>query len=357
MKEGFVIGGGFIVVGLLLQLMVGSLNWAAFARPVNLFILAAFLLMICIAAIIRKNNYPLHFLTTHRAAVPALVYAAGLTVIMGLTRQTGDGGWFSDMLTFWPFVLIYAYLEFLLGLIIIRRLSHMFRHKKHHHSTTRRSWRHDVAFLLNHAGLFVTLLCATLGNPDMHRMRLAAYQGEMQWQAIDDHQNAIQAPVGITLQRFILEEYPDGSPRRYASDILIQTRNGKKYTATVEVNKPVKINGWNIYQYGYDVERGAQSQYSVLEVVSDPWLPAVYVGIFMMLAGALSLFLIRSTAAAGISDAELEKEREKRRAKKAREAEKRKLAEEFRGEHHHHHHHHHHSGGDSDSHSHYHTER
>ena len=66
MKEGFVIGGGFIVAGLLLQLMVGSLNWAAFARPVNLFILAAFLLMICIAAIIRKNNYPLHFLTTHR---------------------------------------------------------------------------------------------------------------------------------------------------------------------------------------------------------------------------------------------------------------------------------------------------
>lgn len=356
MKEGFVIGGGFIVAGLLLELLVGSVNWAAFVWPVNLFILAAFLLIICIAAIVRKNNYPLHFLTTHRAAVPALTYAVGLTIIMGLTRQTDDGGWFSDMLTFWPFVLIYTYIEFLLGLIIIRRLSHMFGHKKHHHSTTRRSWRHDIAFLLNHVGLFITLLCATLGNPDMHRMRLVANQGETQWQGIDDEMRTVELPVGINLQRFILEEYPDGSPRRFASEIQIFTRNGKKYAATVDVNKPVKFSGWKIYQYGYDVERGAQSQYSILEVVSDPWLPAVYVGIFMMLAGALSLFLIRSTAAAGISREELEKERKAREAKKAREAEKRKLAEEFRGEHHHHHHHHHH-GGDSDSHSHYHTER
>ena len=161
--------------------------------------------------------------------------------------------------------------------------------------------------------------------------------------------------MGIKLQHFILEEYPDGSPRRFASEIQIFTRNGKKYAATVDVNKPVKFDGWKIYQYGYDVERGAQSEYSILEVVSDPWLPAVYVGIFMMLAGALSLFLIRSTAAAGISREELEKQRKARREKKAREAEKRKLAEEFRGEHHHHHHHHH--GGDSDSHAHYHTER
>ena len=36
---------------------------------------------------------------------------------------------------------------------------------------------------------------------------------------------------------------------------------------------------------------GAQSQISILELVSDPWLPLVYTGIYMMLAGAVVLLL------------------------------------------------------------------
>jgi cytochrome c biogenesis factor len=32
---------------------------------------------------------------------------------------------------------------------------------------------------------------------------------------------------------------------------------------------------------------GAQSQTSILELVRDPWLPLVYTGIYMMLAGAV----------------------------------------------------------------------
>ncbi len=36
---------------------------------------------------------------------------------------------------------------------------------------------------------------------------------------------------------------------------------------------------------------GAQSQISILELVSDPWLPLVYTGIYMMLAGAVCMFL------------------------------------------------------------------
>ena len=36
---------------------------------------------------------------------------------------------------------------------------------------------------------------------------------------------------------------------------------------------------------------GAQSHISILELVSDPWLPFVYVGIYMMLGGAVCLFV------------------------------------------------------------------
>jgi hypothetical protein len=37
---------------------------------------------------------------------------------------------------------------------------------------------------------------------------------------------------------------------------------------------------------------GKWSEVSVFELVRDPWLPAVYTGIFLMLAGAACLFLL-----------------------------------------------------------------
>ena len=61
-------------------------------------------------------------------------------------------------------------------------------------------------------------------------------------------------------------------------------------TSTVDVNNPVEVEGWRIYQYSYDTQMGAMSQTSILELVSDPWLPLVYTGIYMMLAGAVCLF-------------------------------------------------------------------
>ena len=96
-------------------------------------------------------------------------------------------------------------------------------------------------------------------------------------------------PLAVELKRFIMETYDDGSPRRFASDIQIFTQSGKNILATVDVNKPVEVDGWKIYQYGYDTQMGAQSSTSILELVSDPWLPAVYVGIYLMLAGALCM--------------------------------------------------------------------
>jgi cytochrome c biogenesis protein ResB len=59
---------------------------------------------------------------------------------------------------------------------------------------------------------------------------------------------------------------------------------------TVEVNKPYKARGWNFYQLGYEEKMGPASQLSIIEAVYDPWLPLVYTGIFLMIAGALYLF-------------------------------------------------------------------
>ena len=284
MKEGFLIGGGLIFAGLMLELCVGPVVWEAFAWPANGVVFAGFLALIAVMFVLRKKVYAFRFIGTYQAAIPALIYAVVLTIIMGLTRQEVNGKWLSNMLSFWPFVLIYVYIAAILGVIILRRI--------HNSQFTIHNLKHDVPFLLNHLGLFLALTTATLGNADMQRVKMITAIGEPEWRALAPGGAIKEMPLAIELKKFIMETYDDGSPKRFASEIQILTESGKNIETTVDVNKPYEVDGWKIYQYGYDTQMGAESQISILELVSDPWLPLVYTGIYMMLAGAVCMFVI-----------------------------------------------------------------
>ena len=272
------------MAGLMLELSVGPVDWDAFRWPVNGIVLAGFLALIAIMFLLRKRVYGFQFIGTYKAAIPALVYAVVLTIIMGLTRQEVNGTWLNNMLSFWPFVLTYVYIAVILGQIILRRIVNC--------QLSIVNLKRDIPFLLNHLGLFLAMTTATLGNADMQRLKMITVKGEPEWRALTSQQQIVEMPIAIELKEFIMETYDDGSPRRFASDIQILTKTGKNIQTTVEVNKPVEVDGWKIYQYGYDTQMGAMSQTSILELVSDPWLPLVYTGIYMMLGGAVCMFII-----------------------------------------------------------------
>jgi len=84
---------------------------------------------------------------------------------------------------------------------------------------------------------------------------------------------------------------PDREPKCFTSDITVYTKSGDTKDALIEVNKPLSLAGWKIYQLSYDEVMGKWSRYSVFELVKDPWLPVVYTGIGMLLAGAVFLFI------------------------------------------------------------------
>lgn len=277
-KEGFLIGGGLIIVGLILELSANPVNWSVFKWPVNIVAITIFLIAVAVTAAFASKVYLFRYLCTYGAAIPALCYAVVLTIIMGLIRQDANGTWFDNMLSFWPFVIIYSYVAFILGRVVLKQVSLLPR---------------KLTSFLFHLGLLVVLLCATLGNPDMKRLKLIATTDIPEWRALDDNYMIVELPMRIELKQFIYETYDDGSPKRYASDIEVVSKSGNTYTATVDVNHPAKVEGWTIYQYGYDTEQGAQSNMSILELVRDPWLPYVYTGIFLMLAAAVLLLFKR----------------------------------------------------------------
>ena len=279
MKEGFLIGGGFLFTGILLQIVMGPIRWELFAWPVNLIVLALLLAAVGVMFAFRRRVYAFEWMMHTGAAVPCLVFAASLTILMGLLPQVREGGmpWLSQMLRFWPFVLIWTWMMVISALAA---LNHLLRWKVR-----------EIPFILNHLGVVVAIVAATLGNADIQSLQLTAFAGEPEWRALDDEGTVHEPGLVIELHRFIMEEYADGTPKRFASDISVYSEDGKTVQGTVEVNKPLKVNGWKIYQYGYDVRMGPESTYSVFQLVRDPWIFWVYLGIFMMLAGALCLML------------------------------------------------------------------
>nr|MCR4765043.1 cytochrome c biogenesis protein ResB [Bacteroidaceae bacterium] len=89
----------------------------------------------------------------------------------------------------------------------------------------------------------------------------------------------------VTQHQYII--MAEREPQRYRSQVEILTKSGKRIETEILVNQPYSLSGWKIYQLSYDSTRGKWSEISVLELVHDPWLPYVYFGIYLMLAGAV----------------------------------------------------------------------
>ena len=56
-KEGLVIGAGLLVIGLLLQMTVGAINWNLFAYPVNVIVLVVYIIALVAMHLLRKRVY------------------------------------------------------------------------------------------------------------------------------------------------------------------------------------------------------------------------------------------------------------------------------------------------------------
>jgi len=84
---------------------------------------------------------------------------------------------------------------------------------------------------------------------------------------------------------------PETKKYRSFLKILEEENADTKYdNITIEVNKPFNYKGWKLYQYSYNADLGKWSDYSVIQAVYDPWLNFVYLGIYMLIIGAVFMF-------------------------------------------------------------------
>jgi len=78
----------------------------------------------------------------------------------------------------------------------------------------------------------------------------------------------------------------DAKPLDFASRVTILDRDGSTTSAIIKVNQPKKHRGWSIYQTSFDIARPG---WTGLEVVYDPGVAIVFLGIALM---NLGVFLV-----------------------------------------------------------------
>lgn len=114
---------------------------------------------------------------------------------------------------------------------------------------------------------------------------------ETQWIAAGNFQFP---PVTHMLDSNYVLVMAPAEAKKFESEILVFQKGKEEVReAFIQVNHPEKVDGWKVYQTSYDERLGRWSEISVVELVMDPWLPLVYTGIFILIAGSAA-FLIKN---------------------------------------------------------------
>ena len=391
-KESFLVVLELVFMGLIFEVLTGGKGAPLLKWPANMMVGVGLLLLLFTIYYRFKRLPMVKWLSSIPAAISAISFFALVVLLLGFIRQDDTDVnrylkliGLTHMKNSWLMMISGLYFLTTLGFVALRRATPFSRK--------------NLGFLLNHAGLWITIAAGYLGSGDLMRLNLTIWEGQPSMnQAMDKRTQQVHTlPFSVRLIDFNIKDYNpkmaimDGrsgaisfeegkalpfieeglkttlmewdvevleyeptafrqdeiyfeadsvgsapaayvkvinkvsgeekngwlssgsfrvvhqhipldnhnflvmtipEPEKYSSDILIVNKIGEARPLTLEVNKPFKYMGWKLYQQSYDERMGKWSQVSVLEAVRDPWLPVVYFGIFLLLAGAFYLFWI-----------------------------------------------------------------
>lgn len=274
----------YFVLAALLQMVTGNFPLFFFTFPLNVILAAIWIYLLWRLYKEGKDFSLVRFLLSPRTSILSILLLIGGSLVIGLFPQLSDAeaasmtGIFAalgcyNFMTSWIFVAILFLFLSHLELVIVHAFYHRTKAKKR--------------FLLNHIGLWLALFAGFVGSSDVQTLRIPLYAGKPAREAYSMDGTVYYLDYELELRSFEVNYYPNGRPSRFAADVRIGDEN-----TVLEVNHPHSYRmGEDIYLTGYDTRNANNTQYCVLQIVRQPWKYITIVGILMMLAGAILLFI------------------------------------------------------------------
>ena len=172
----------------------------------------------------------------------------------------------------YPFIIVTLLMLISLGCVVVKHI-------------TKRS-RYSVIMWSGHLGLWFMLAAGIFGAADHRELRVSVPEGNEVGMGVD-HRGAI-TPLDFTirLEEFSVDYYPNGGAKHYASTVMI---DGGKRSEVIEVNHPLRMGNYFIYQSGHRNENGVDT--SIFKVVYDSYTWMWYVGIGLLILSSLMIFV------------------------------------------------------------------
>ncbi len=392
-RESFLFAFQLLIIGMTIEIISGEKGVGGFSWPINLFSIIAYVVLIFVIYFSSKKSSFFRWMSSLQVSVSAIVLMGLLVLMMGMITQDNSANrpfilrmtGFSHVKSSYPFLFSQVYLVTALSFVILKRIQGKMN-------------KRNIAFLVNHVGLWMVLVFGYAGSGDISRLSLYIYENKsFNNLAINNEtKELLKIPFELKLLDFSIIPYPsklgvykvkenkyinldiemnrfsnfnkvkynnwiihpryylpnaqktgdgfveskkegsvpalnlvvkqddknlsysawlspgnyrvspeylsldknnilylsDPEVKSYISKVVLKDNEEIKDTVTIEVNKPLAYKGWKIYQSSYDNEKGKWSDVSILELVKDPWLPFVYLGIFLLIAGSFYLIWV-----------------------------------------------------------------
>lgn len=261
--------GGVCMVGVavalsfLVEVCFGSFPVGIFRFPLNVLVLALWMLLLTMMYRGRAHNACARFILSREATWLSLALIAAIGVTLGLQRTPSS--------TAWPTVC---------SLLFV--LSHL-------QCVIMRGWRNGKGmrwrFCLTHIGLFLALGAGFWGAPDREQLR-APVQRYPSNEAYTMEGEERCLPYTLELKDYCIEQAENGTPTHYEAQVMVDGT-----LTTLKVNHPyARTISEKIYLVSFPTSPNGE-RYAIVEIVCEPWQWLSATGIIMLIAGAMLLFI------------------------------------------------------------------
>ena len=255
--------GAIVLLSFIIEISLGSFPVGIFRFPLNILMLALWIMLITMMYRNRATNASSRFMLSGMGTWVSLAMIVAIGIVLGLQREPST--------TAYPMVFSLLFVQSHLLFVILRG----WRNRKGIR------WR----FCLIHIGLLLALGAGFWGVPDREQLRTAVhhYPSNEAYTMEGGHRFL---PYTIELKDFIIQQTVNGVPTHYEAQIII---DGK--VVTLQVNHPyARTLSEKIYLVSFATSPHG-GRYAIIEIVNEPWQWLSATGIIMLIAGAVLLFI------------------------------------------------------------------
>ncbi len=261
--RGVCMVGAVVALSFVVELCLGSFPVGLFRFPLNILVLALWMLLVTMMYRGRANSACARFVLSREATWLSLVMVVAIGITLGLEREPSS--------TAWPTVCSLLFVQSHLLMVVLRG----WRSKRGIR------WR----FCLTHVGLLLALGAGFWGAPDREQLRVPVYPYPSN-EAYTMEGEERRLPYTLELKGLCIEQSENGTPTHYEAQIMVDGT-----MVTLRVNHPyARTVSEKIYLVSLPASPRGE-RYAIVEIVSEPWQWLSATGIIMLIAGAMLLFI------------------------------------------------------------------